>query len=101
MEGERLCFMGEWRTLSSSIISTLAATRMLRKGCEAYLAHIVTTKDNAPNISDIPMVNKFRDVFLKDLLGLPPFKEVEFGIDLTVDARPISREPYWMGSIEL
>ena len=101
MEDKRVCFMGEWRTLPSSIISTLTATRMLRKGCEAYLAHVVTIEDNAPSIADIPVVNKFADVFPEDLPRLPPFQEMEFGIDPTSDARPISRTPYWMAPTEL
>ena len=100
-EGERVCFVGEQRTLPSSIISTLTATKMLRKGCEAYLAHVVATEDNAPSIADIPVVNKFTDVFPEDLPGLPPCREMEFGIDLTADARPISRAPYRMAPTEL
>ena len=55
---------------------------MLRKGCEAYLAHMVSTEDDAPSISDILVVRKFADVFLEDLPGLPPVGEMEFGIDL-------------------
>ena len=66
---------------------------MLRKGCEAYLAHVVSTECDAPSISDIPMVSTFIDVFSEDLLELPPFREMEFGIDLVADARPISRHP--------
>ena len=81
-EDERLCFMCEWRTLSSSIISALAATRMLRKGCEAYLAHVVSTEGDAANISDISIVSKFIDVLLEDLSRLPSFREMEFGTDL-------------------
>ena len=93
--------MGERRTLPSSIISALIATRMLRKGCKAYLAHVVSIEDDVPSISDIPVVSRFTDVFPEDLLGLSPFREMEFGIDLTADARPISRAPYQMAPTEL
>ena len=101
MEGERVCFMVERRTLPSSIISVLAATRMLRKGHEAYLAHVVSTEGDAPNISDILMVCRFTDGFPENFLGPPSFKEMEFGIDLAADARPIFRAPYRIDPIEL
>ena len=84
-----------------SIISVLAATRMLKKGCEAYLAHIVSIEGDASNISNISVVSRFSDVFSEDLQGLPPFRKMEFGIDLVANARPTSRVPYWMAPIEL
>ena len=93
--------MGEWRTLSSSIVSALAATRMLRKGCGAYLAHVVSTEGDVANIYDISVVSKFANVFLEDLPRLPSFRELEFDIDLAVDVRPISRVSYRMALIEL
>ena len=93
--------MGERRTLPSSIISSLTVIRMLRTGCEAYLAHVVSTEGYVANISDISVVSRFADIFLEDLLGLPPFRKMEFSIDLVVDARSISRVPYRMAPIEL
>ncbi|GJT39770.1 hypothetical protein Tco_0939635 [Tanacetum coccineum] len=35
-------------------------------------------KVNEPKLEDIPVIHEFHGVFLKDLLGLPPSREVEF-----------------------
>ncbi|GJY86739.1 putative reverse transcriptase domain-containing protein, partial [Tanacetum coccineum] len=40
------------------------------------------TKADEPELSDIPIVRDFTDVFLEDLSGLPPPRQVEFRIDL-------------------
>ena len=42
------------------------------------------------------MVRDFYDVFLDDLLGLPPERDIEFAIDLVSDTTPISLPPYRM-----
>ena len=47
------------------------ANKMLRKGNEAYLAYVVDTQKEVPNLQDIPVVNEFEDVFPQDLPGLP------------------------------
>jgi hypothetical protein len=52
-------------------------------------------------ICDIPIVCEFPDVFLDDLPGLPPDREVEFVIDLKPSTSPISRRPYRMPPHEL
>jgi hypothetical protein len=52
-------------------------------------------------ISDIPVVCEFLDVFLDDLPGLPPNRDVEFVIELKLGTAPISRRAYRMPSKEL
>jgi hypothetical protein len=54
-----------------------------------------------PEIKDIPVVCEFPDVFPKDLLGLPPEREVEFVIELKPGTAPISRRSYRMPPNEL
>ena len=46
-------------------------------------------------------MNEFLDMFLKDLSGIPPEREIEFGIDLLPDIQPISIPPYRMAPAEL
>ena len=48
-----------------------------------------------------PVVNEFPDVFPEDLPGLPPEREVEFGIDVIPDTQPISIPSYRMAPPEL
>ena len=47
------------------------------------------------------MVETFPDVFLKELPGLPPDKEIEFCIDLIPGVQPLSIPPYRMAPAEL
>nr|GEU87384.1 putative reverse transcriptase domain-containing protein [Tanacetum cinerariifolium] len=58
------------------------------------LKHLKTMKVNEPKLEDIPVVREFPSVFLKDLLGLPPSREVEFRIDLIPEAVSIAKSPY-------
>jgi hypothetical protein len=46
-------------------------------------------------------VCEFPDVFLDELPGLPPYRDVEFRIELIPRTAPISRRPYRMPPDEL
>ena len=48
-----------------------------------------------------PIVSEFAYVFPEELPGIPPTREVEFGIELTPGAQPISKAPYRMAPVEL
>ena len=52
-------------------------------------------------IRDIPVVCEFPDVFPEDLPGLPPDRDVQFGIDLKPGTAPISCRAYRMPPKEL
>jgi hypothetical protein len=52
-------------------------------------------------VKDIPVVREFLDVFLEDLSGLPPDRDVEFVIELKPGTTPISRRAYRMPPKEL
>ena len=57
--------------------------------------------ESSPDLTSIPVVCDFPDVFPKDLSGLPPDREVEFSIELKPGIAPISRRPYRMALREL
>ena len=65
----------------------------MRKGYEAYLAYVIDTVKVRPSIPDIPTVSDFPDVFPKGLPGLPPHREIEFGIDVVPGATTASITP--------
>ena len=94
-------FRGIHRDLSSNMISTMASQRMLRKGCQGYLAYVVETGKEGSMMDKIPVVREFPDVFPYDIAGLPPEREVEFTIDLIPGTGPISIPPYRMALAEL
>ena len=85
----------------SSMISSMSAQRYLRKGYEAYLAYVINTKEVEKKVESVPVVCEFADVFPEELQGLPPVREVEFGIDLIPGTAPISIAPYRMAPTEL
>ena len=82
-------------------ISVLEAKRLLYKGCEAYLAHVLDKSNPGVTIKSVPVVCEFSDMFLDDLPGLPLDKEFEFEIDLLSGSTPVSIPPYKMTPIEL
>nr|GFD38806.1 putative reverse transcriptase domain, aspartic peptidase domain protein [Tanacetum cinerariifolium] len=83
------------------IISALQARTLLSHGCEGFLATIHDTTSDVPSIHDQPIVSEFPDVFLDELPGIPPVREVEFNIELIPWSEPISKAPYCMAPIKL
>ena len=49
-------FQGERDVISSCLISAVAARKLLNKGCQAYLAHVVDTRRGEVRMEDIPIV---------------------------------------------
>ncbi|XP_074356062.1 uncharacterized protein LOC141695737 [Apium graveolens] len=62
----------------NKFLSVWKAKKLLRQGCEAYLAHMVNTKKEAPILDEIPVVREYPDVFPEEFLGLLPDPEIEF-----------------------
>ncbi|KAA3483097.1 DNA/RNA polymerases superfamily protein [Gossypium australe] len=85
----------------SNLISAVSAQKCIRKGYDAYLAYVLDTKVTESKIRLVPVVCEFPDVFPKELLGLPPVREVEFSIDLMLRTTPIFIAPYRMAPTEL
>ncbi|XP_070054365.1 uncharacterized protein [Nicotiana tomentosiformis] len=52
-------------------------------------------------LESVPIVNEFPDVFLDELPGIPPDREIDFGIDVMLGTQPISIPPYRMAPAEL
>ena len=101
LDGQRVCFIGERKIISSCMILALTVDRLIRKGCEAFLACAISTEGSSTSIANIPMVCRFLNIFSKELPGLPPIRKKKFIIDLVSNTRPISRIPYRVAPIEL
>ena len=65
-------FIGERSNRLSNVISAAIARKMVRKGCEAYLAYVIDTVKVRPSVSDIPTVSDLPDLFPEEFPGLPP-----------------------------
>ena len=94
-------FRGIRKELSSNIIFAMATQRMLRKGCQGYLAYVVEKEKEGILVDEILVVREFPDVFPDDIIGLPLDREMEFTIDLIPGTEPISIPPYRMAPVEL
>ena len=57
---------------------------------------MLDSKVNDKKVESVPVVCEFSDVFPKEQPGLPPNREVEFGIELVPGTIPISIAPYRM-----
>ncbi|GJV58826.1 reverse transcriptase domain-containing protein [Tanacetum coccineum] len=58
-------------------------------------------KSDEKRLEDIPVVREFLEIFLEDLPGLPPIRQVEFQIDLIPRATPVARTPYRLAPSEM
>ncbi|KAA3483446.1 Gag-Pol polyprotein [Gossypium australe] len=62
--------------------SIFDVNKCIGKDCEVYIAYILDTRVSELKLELVPTVCKFPNVFLEELSGLPPVKEVEFAIEL-------------------
>ncbi|GJV27339.1 putative reverse transcriptase domain-containing protein [Tanacetum coccineum] len=58
-------------------------------------------KSEEKRLEDVPIVREFPEVFLEDLAGLPPARQVKFQIDLVPGASPVARTPYRLAPAEM
>ncbi|GJV09528.1 putative nucleotidyltransferase, ribonuclease H [Tanacetum coccineum] len=58
-------------------------------------------KSDEKRLEDIPVVREFPDVFLENLTGLPPIRQVEFQIDLIPGTAPVAQAPYILAPSEM
>ena len=98
-ENQEVVFQGQRQT--RKFLTFMQTTRLLRQGCEAYLAHVVDVEKQVLKMEEIPVVNEFPEVFPDELPGLPPDREVEFTIDLAPGTEPVSKAPYRMAPAEM
>ncbi|KAL8125862.1 hypothetical protein AgCh_013241 [Apium graveolens] len=96
---KEIIFRGKRQT--QKFLTMAQARRMLRKGNEGYLAYVVDTQKEVPNLQDIPVVNEFEVVFPQDLPGLPPDRVIEFSIELAPGTAPVSKAPYRLAPLEM
>ena len=82
-------------------MSVMMAMKYLKKGYKAFLAFVVEDRKGGLKLKELPVVNEFEDVFLKDLLDFPPEREIEFEIELIPGTAPISQAPYRMALAKL
>ena len=89
--GKKFFFKGEQTENHPLLISFVKATKFLQKGCQGFLACVVEETKGSKEVdpSSVRIVSEFLDVFLEELSGIPPERELEFSIDLLSGTTPI------------
>ncbi|GJV08316.1 putative reverse transcriptase domain-containing protein [Tanacetum coccineum] len=67
------------------------ARTLISHGCQGFLASVMDTSLESPNIENLSVVREFTNVFPDELPGLPPAREIEFGIELIPVLKLFSR----------
>ena len=83
------------------MISTLETKRLLHKGCEAYLEHVIDTSTPKVTLENVPVVLEFLNVFFENFSRLLLDRELEFCIDLLLRTAFISIPLYRMALADL
>ncbi|XP_035540235.1 uncharacterized protein LOC118344217 [Juglans regia] len=99
--GEYLEFAGSKVKSKPTVISAIQASRDLASGADAFLVQVMSVLSEKKFLAKIPIVEEFSDVFVDDLPGLPPVRDLEFAIDLESGAAPVHKAPYRMAPAEL
>ncbi|KAJ0910150.1 putative nucleotidyltransferase, Ribonuclease H [Helianthus annuus] len=68
---------------------------------KAFMVYASETEKELLKIGDVPVVRDYEDVFPEELPGIPPEREVEFGIELIPGAKPVAKAPYRLAPSEL
>ena len=86
--------------MPQNLISAIIARKMLRRS-RGYLAVVRNVEAETEAVKNMLVVCEFPDVFLEELLGLPPEREIEFCIDVVPGANPTSVPSYRMTPAKL
>ncbi|GJX01186.1 putative reverse transcriptase domain-containing protein [Tanacetum coccineum] len=75
--------------------------RVIGERPEEKVGHLRIAKTKEQKKDDIVVVRNFLEVFLDDLPGLPPNREIKFRIDLILGAIPVAESPYRLAPFEM
>ena len=82
-EGNPRVVKGIPKVISVRQISTMQLKKLCRKGFQLYAAHILEeTKNETLRLEEFHVLQEFRDVFLDEIPGIPPKRDIYFTIEL-------------------
>jgi hypothetical protein len=103
-------WLGKHKVLIDCAKKSIMLTTPDRKELEFVTEPVVTAKGIANRVkinqldasleSEVPVVNEFPDVFLKELPGMPPDRDIKFVIELKPGTAPIYKTPFRMTTPE-
>ena len=67
-----------------------------------YVAHVLEAAENETiRLEDYPVLQEFMDVFLDEIIGLPPKRDIDFTIEIMPGSAPVSKTPYRRSTLEM
>jgi hypothetical protein len=101
-EERRVTLQGIQSPVSLRQISTLQLKKYYKNGCPLYAIQELNFFENdKPSLEDHPILREYKYVFLEEVSGLPPRRDIDFSIELVPGAMPMSRTPYRMSTPDL
>lgn len=94
LEGKGNIRWGKTQNWQKGLFLWCLVGKLIVQGANAYLAYIMNTPEPRNEVSQVPIIREFMDVFHEELLGMP-------SIELEPGTTPISCTPYKMVPIEL
>src|SRR5581483_11393186 len=101
--GGELIVHGKGRRMHTLFCSVAKARKYFQRGGSGFLAYVMADQkeEGKLTVAEVPVVIEYPDVFPEDLPGLPPDRQIEFGIDLMPGSAPIARAPYRLAPPDL
>ncbi|XP_073153734.1 uncharacterized protein [Henckelia pumila] len=79
--GDPIIFFTAQSNSVPHVTSCVRASKLLRRGCQGFLASVVVVADpSTSSVEDVDVVRYFSDIFPEDVAGTPLVREVEFSI---------------------
>ena len=74
-----------------------------RKGCKLIVVRITENNGDQPKpcFQYFPLLNEFKDIFRKEIPGLPPRMDTDFTIEFVLGVVSASKDPYRINTHEL
>jgi len=88
-------------SMETELLSSQGVMKEIQGSAQCFIIFTHLKVEKKERTSVIPVVHEFEDVFLEEVQGLLPSREVEFSIDLILGTDPISMAPYRMAPMEL
>ena len=92
--------LNKQKSFDSLFFNATQVEKCLSEGAQEFLLYSLNLEVKQ-KIDSIPIVKEFPEVFPKDIVNPPPEREVEFSIDLILEAGPFFFAPYRMSPLEL
>nr|GEW77542.1 putative reverse transcriptase domain-containing protein [Tanacetum cinerariifolium] len=83
------------------VVSCMKVKKYVDHGSYLFVSHVIEKELAERHLEDVPVICKLLNVFLEDLPGLPPPRQVEFEIELVPEAAPVARTPYRLEPSEM